>query len=57
MAITKCLECYALIWHKIDKDNHLVCPECGAILNQQSSEDADEGTFTTEKAEKAEEEK
>lgn len=48
---TKCRECYAKIWHKINEDNHLVCPECGARLNQQSSEDASEGNFTTEKAE------
>lgn len=34
-----CMECKYEIWRKAKDDDHLYCPECGARLRQQSSED------------------
>lgn len=40
---TICPECGHECWRDITDEDWLFCPECGARLNQQSSEDADEG--------------
>ena len=39
----ECPECQLDIWYETEK--HVVCPHCGAKLNEQSSEDENEGEF------------
>lgn len=41
-----CPECRHECYRKRDDDDWLYCPECGAKLPQQSSEDASEGSMT-----------
>ena len=42
---TECPECHLDVWREQGQDKHVVCPHCGAKLNEYSSEDADEGVF------------
>lgn len=46
---TICPSCGHEIWIHPAEPDYRICIECGASLPQQSSEDADEGTFTTTK--------
>jgi predicted RNA-binding Zn-ribbon protein involved in translation (DUF1610 family) len=41
----QCANCDCDIWIK-DGVRHVICPHCGAKLNEYSSEDADEGKFS-----------
>ena len=43
----QCASCDCDIWIK-DGVRHLICPHCGAKLNEYSSEDADEGKHEEE---------
>ena len=42
---TSCKECGHECWHKANDDDYIYCPECGAKLNEYSSEDADSVHF------------
>lgn len=39
---TDCRDCGAEIFRDITGEDHIICPYCGAKLNQYSSEDASE---------------
>jgi len=41
----ECPHCLSDIWIPFHADPHIICPHCGARLPEQSSEDADDGTY------------
>lgn len=43
----QCASCDCDIWIK-DGVRHIICPHCGAKLNEYSSEDADDGKIMEE---------